>query len=202
MLDKNPDERLIGIKAKKYIHQHTLSSVLCNEPFVKAAFLSKFISSVEYPVIYLDFDLLYSGYVHSNMIPKKENVSLFVPTRNDLEKTLKTVLTMILSEKSLVIIDSLNGFYNLFDEKDAGRLINAYIMLLTFIAKESDSTILVVSMARKNDQKEWVLSPTGRHVLNAKLMTKVFLKQSNSDVTFDVLGNDDSVIDSVRLFES
>ena len=197
MLDKNPDQKMIEVM--KCLDQNTLCSLMCEEPFVKASFLSKLVEHIDMPIIYLDFDLLYSGYVNVDMLPKKNNVSLFSPDKNDLNLTLKEVLLKISSEKSLVVIDSLNGLYNLFDEKEAGRVINAYIMLLTFVANESNSKILFASMTRNKDLEEWVLSPTSRRVIDAKLMTKLYLKQNNSGLILDVLGKNDSVVSSILL---
>jgi len=200
VLDKNPDTSSSdGIsKVKEYLNENTLSSVLCTEPFVKAAFLSKLIDQIDTPIVYLDFDLLYSGYVNSEMISKKENVSLFAPSKEDWNEILQKVLLMILNQKSVVIIDSLNGLYNMFDGKDIGRVINAYIMLLVFMAKESDSSVLFSSMVRKKEKEGWVLSPTGRRIVDTK-MTKMYLKKYNSEITIQVIGDDEAVVDSIKM---
>lgn len=198
-MDKNPDKNLVGIsEAKNYLNQNTLTAILCSEPFAKAAFLSKIIDEMNLPVIYLDFDLLYSGYVKSEMISKNENVSLFSPSKDDWGQILGKVLLMISNQKSIVIIDSLNGLYSLFDGKDIGRLINTYIMLLVFAAKESDSSVLFSSMVRKKDEEGWVLSPTSRRIIDTK-MTKMYLKKNNSAITIEILGDDQSVINSIKI---
>ncbi len=200
MLDKNPNQNsLIGFnEAKKYLEKNTLNSVLCKEPFVKAAFLNKLIECTDVPVFYLDFDLLYSGYVNSNMFPKKFNVSLFSPSKNDWNHVLKKILMMISNEKSIVIIDSLNGLYNLFDSKNIGRFVNTCIMLLVFVAKESGSSVLVTSLARKRDEG-WVLSPTGRRIIDSKIMTNFYLKKQKAEMIIDVIGNNESIINSIKL---
>ncbi len=200
MLDKNPDQSpLIGIsEATKYLNENTLTAVLCSEPFAKAAFLSKLIDQTDTPIIYLDFDLLYSGYVNSEMLPKNANVSLFAPSKDDWNAILKKILLMILNQKSVVIIDSLNGLYNLFDGKYIGRLVNAYIMLLVFMAKESGSSVLFSSMVRKKEKEGWVLSPTGRRIVDTK-MTKMYLKKYNSEITIEVIGDDKAVVDSIKI---
>ncbi len=201
MLDKNPDQySLIELdEVKKYLEKNTLNSVLCDDPFVKTVFLNKLIEQTDMSIVYLDFDLLYSGYVSADMFPRKENVSLFSPSENDWNQILKKILMMILKEKSIVIVDSLNGLYNLFDDKDVGRRVNAYVMLLIFVAKESDSSVLVVNMARKKDGEEWVLSPTGRHVVDTKIMTNLYLKKHNSRIVVDVLRSDGSVVESIKV---
>ena len=72
-------------------------------------------------------------------------------------------------------------------------------MLLTFVAKESDSSVLVVNMARKKDEEEWVLSPSGRRVVDAKIMTNLYLKKQNSGIVVDVTRADESVADSIKV---
>ena len=201
MLDKNPDQHsLIGLnEVKKYLEKNTLNSILCDEPFVKAVFLAKLIEQIDVPILYLDFDLLYNGYVNAEMLPRKVNVSLFSPSKNDWDQVLKKILMMILKEKSFVIIYSLKVLYNLFNYKDVCRLVNAYVMLLIFVAKESDSSVLVVNMARKKDEEEWVLSPSGRHVVDTTIMTNLYLKKQNSGIVVDVTRADESVIDSIKV---
>jgi len=188
VLDKNPDQRTIQVnEVEKYLEQNTLSSILCKEPFVKAAFLSELIKQIKTPIVYIDFDLLYTGYCKAGIIEKKENVSLFYPDKDDWKQILEKVFVMISNKKSVVIIDSLNGLYNLLDEKDVGRLVNTYIMLLAFVARESNSTVLFASVGRKKKQEGWVLSPTGRHILDSNLITKLSVERHNSELQLNVL---------------
>jgi len=188
VLDKNPDQRTIQVnEVEKYLEQNTLSSILCKEPFVKAAFLSELIKQIETPIVYIDFDLLYTGYCKAGIIEKKENVSLFYPDKDDWKQILEKVFVMISNKKSVVIIDSLNGLYNLLDEKDVGRLVNTYIMLLAFVARESNSIVLFASVGRKKKQEGWVLSPTGRHILDSNLITKLSVERHNSELQLNVL---------------
>ena len=71
-------------------------------------------------------------------------------------------------------------------------------MLLVFMAKESGSNILFSSMVRKKEKEGWVLSPTGRHIVDTK-MTKVYLKKYNSEITMEVIGDDEAVVDSIKI---
>ena len=105
----------------------------------------------------------------------------------------KNILLQITTTKSVIIIDSLNGFFNLFEEsKDVGRLINSYIMLLVCIAKMSKSIILLASMTKETEREGGVLSLTGRQILETKTMTKIRLEGKNSRISFSVIGQDSS----------
>jgi len=112
--------------------------------------------------------LLYSGYIISGIIKKKENVKILRSSRVNLEKDLKEIIERISKEKVLVILDSFNGVYNMFDELESARFINATIMLLSSIARHTKSLIVVTAMAIKNDNGEWILSPGGRHIIDSK----------------------------------
>ena len=132
MLDKNPQQILDNdlIHMKKDFSTKNPNVILCSEPFLKAEILIELIDSLTFPIIFLDFDLLYSGYVVSEMIKKNENVEIYRPNKTDLKKIISEIAKTISNEKILVIIDSLNGFYNIFDGKESGRFINASLMLL------------------------------------------------------------------------
>src|SRR3989337_2020904 len=162
-LDKNPkqysDEGLSSIM--KIIELNTLNSIMFSDPFLKTIFLNKLILKTNTPIFYLDFDLLYSGYVTSNIISLRNDVTLYRPTKDDWIKTLKTILLKLSENKSMLIMDSLNGLFNLHNEKkDACRLINSYIMLFSCVAKMSNSCIVLSSITRKKNDEGWALSIT------------------------------------------
>lgn len=179
MLDKNPQEILDNdlTYVKKEFSIKNPNMILCSEPFLKAEILNELIDSITYPIIFLDFDLLYSGYVVSELIKKNERVEIYRPSKIDLKKIISEIANKISSEKFLVIIDSLNGFYNIFDEKESGRFINASLMLLSSISRENGSSVIITAITRKNDEGEWILSPGGRHIIDSKKSGMFHLKR-------------------------
>ncbi|HSA76688.1 MAG TPA: hypothetical protein VLE02_04000 [Nitrosarchaeum sp.] len=189
MLDKNPqqilDNDLTYVKKEFSIKNPNL--VLCSEPFLKAEILNELIETVSDPIIFLDFDLLYSGYVVSELIKKNERVEIYRPNKIDLKKTISEIANRISSEKFLVIIDSLNGFYNIFDEKESGRFINASLMLLSSISRENGSSVIITAITRKNDDGEWILSPGGRHIIDSKKSGMFHLKRVDKSMMISLL---------------
>ena len=169
-MDKNPkwilDIDLVQLKNE--FSDKNPNIILYSKPFVKSEFLNRLIDSTAFPVIFLDFDLLYSGYVISGMIKKNENVKIIRSSRINLEKDLKEIIERISKEKVLVILDSFNGVYNMFDELESARFINATIMLLSSVARHTKSLIVATAMVIKNDSGEWILSPSGRHLIDSK----------------------------------
>ena len=160
--------------------QNTTNMILYEDSFVKTAFFTKEISNWETPIFYFDFDLQYTGFVRAGKTPTPKNLTLFYCQENDsLRKDLKSVIEKISSTKSLVIIDSLNGFFNLLEgKKDIGRLINSFLMLLVSAAKHTKSTVVIGALSKLNDENKFTLYNTGRHVIENKQFTKVQLTSS------------------------
>ncbi|MBA4719310.1 MAG: hypothetical protein HRO68_09535 [Nitrosopumilus sp.] len=184
MLDKNPknvlDNNLTHIQNE--FRQNIPSIVLCSEPFHKAEFLNRLINSVENPIIFVDMDLLYTGYVESGMIQKKNNVTIFHPDKVSWKKKLLEIITKVSKEKLLVVIDSFNGVYNMFDDLESARFINSCIMLLSSVGKQTSSSVVIIAMARKKENNEWVLSPGGKQIIKSGKTGVFFLKKIESNL--------------------
>lgn len=163
--------------------------VLSSNPFVKTEFLHKLVESMNLPVFFLDCDLLYSGYVASGIIKKNDKLKFFVTTKSSLNNDIKQIIKKIENEKSLIILDSLNGLYNMFDELEYVRFINSTIMLLSSVAKYSKSIIIITGMARKNENKEFVLSPTGRQIVRIKKAGFYELGLSETSLILNLMEN-------------
>jgi len=173
------------MEPKKTVDENTLEQnapnmVLYEDSFVKTAFFTKEISNWEPPIFYFDFDLQYTGFVRAGRTPAPKNLTLFCCQGNDsVRKDLKSVIEKVSSTKSLVIIDSLNGFFNLLEgRKDSGRLVNSFLMLLVSSAKHTKSTVMVGALSKLNDENKFILYNTGRHVIENKHFTKVQLTSS------------------------
>jgi hypothetical protein len=200
VLDKNPQQILDDdlTYVKKEFSTKNPSMILCSEPFLKAEILNELMDSITFPVIFLDFDLLYSGYVVSELIKKNEKVEIYRPNKTDWKKIISEVAKRVSNEKFLVIIDSLNGFYNMFDEKESGRFINASLMLLSSIGRESGSLVIITAITRKNDGGEWILSPGGRHIIDSKKSGVYHLKRIENSIILRSLNH---VGDTEKIFK-
>ena len=189
MLDKNPeiilDDNLEKIQNE--FRKNVPSLVLCSDSFHKIEFLNKLINSVENPIIFVDMDLLYSGYIESKMIQKRENLVIFQLNKLNWEKELSEIITKGSKAEFLIIIDSFNGIYNLFDDLESARFVNSCIMLLSSLGKQSNSTIIITTMARKKDNGEWILSPGGKHILKSAKTGVYFLKKIQNDLKIRII---------------
>ena len=158
------------------------SLVLCSNSFHKIEFLNKLIISVKNPIIFVDMDLLYSGYVESKMIQKKENLIIFQPNKLNWKQKLSEIISKVSNKEFLIIIDSFNGIYNLFDDLESARFVNSCIMLLSSLGKQSNSTIVITGMARKKENSEWILSPGGKNIMKLARSSVYFLKKTQNDL--------------------
>ena len=189
MLDKNPeiilDDNLEKIQNE--FRKNVPSLVLCSDSFDKIEFLNKLINSVENPIIFVDMDLLYSGYIESKMIQKRENLVIFQPNKLNWEKELSEIITKGSKAEFLIIIDSFNGIYNLFDDLESARFVNSCIMLLSSLGKQSNATIIITTMARKKDNNEWILSPGGKHIFKSAKTEVYSLKKIQNDLKIRII---------------
>jgi hypothetical protein len=184
MLVKNPEQirdnnlKQFQIKFK----QNNPNIILSSESFHKIEFLNRLINSTEEPVIIVDMDLLYTGYIQSGMIQKKDNVMIFCLDKTNWWEKLSEIISKVSKERFLVIIDSFNGIYNVFDDLESARFINSCIMLLASIGNHTRSSILITGMARKKENDEWVLLPGGKHIIKSEKTGVYFLKKSANDM--------------------
>ena len=190
LLSKNPEQ--VNSKIENILEQNLLNIIYYENSFAKTKFLTKTIEKWDIPTFYLDFDLLYSGYVKANVVPTLKNVTLLWPNSENLRENLESVIEKISMTKSVVVIDSLNGFFNILEDDDAGMLINSFIMMLASSAKNTKSIILVGSLSKLNEENEFVLHSSGRHVIDNKHMEKIQLVESNGLLKINILNFDNS----------
>ena len=134
----------------------------------------------------------YTGFVRSGMTPEMKNLTLLSPENGSLRETLKAVIEKVSTERSLIIIDSLNGFFNILEaNKDLARLINSFLMLLVSAARNTKSTVMVGILSKLNEDK-WVLYNTGRSVIDNSHFTKIQLTRKENDMFVTLLNADNS----------
>jgi len=191
VLDKNPERVLDNnlVHIKKEFEKNLPNILLFSEPFEKNSFLDKLITSVENSIIFVDMDLLYTGYVKSGMIKKKDNVELYQPNKENWEKDLSEIINKISKNKFFVIIDSFNRIYNMFDELESAIFINSCIMLLSSLGRKTNSSVIVTAMARKNENKEWILSPGGKQIIKSDKTGIYLLKKTDEGSIISTIGN-------------
>ena len=154
--------------------------IFYNDAFSKTKFMSKIMELSEDPIIYLDFDLLFSGYLESEYIEKPPNMEIIKPDKENLKELLPSVLTKISSQKTILIVDSLNVLHSFIDNDNQARFVNSLIMLLTTNAKFAKSILFVTCLGQKKDD-DWIL-PTGRHILEFENVNRFEINENEAKI--------------------
>ena len=115
------------------------------------------------------------------------------PENDNLHENLKSVIGQISKKRSLIIIDSLNGFFNVLEgNKDVGRLVNSFLMLLITSARNTKSTVIVGILSKLNEENKQVLYNTGRSVIDNDHFTKIQLARKENNILAKLLNSDNS----------
>ena len=185
------DQKNVAIQ--NMLEQNTANMIFYEDSFVKTAFFTKEIPNWEIPIFYFDFDLQYTGFVRSETIPQIKNLTLLSPENGNLHENLKSVIGQISKKRSLIIIDSLNGFFNVLEgNKDVGRLVNSFLMLLITSARNTKSTVIVGILSKLNEENKQVLYNTGRSVMDNDHFTKIQLARKENNILAKLLNPDNS----------
>lgn len=185
---KNPsDGSQSQLNLQTMLEQDLINSVFYSDPFLKAGFISKLIQDTKLEVLYLDLDLLYSGYVVSGTIPTEKNLTLFQPTTETLYKMIKEILVKASLSQTIIIVDSLNGLFNMLNrKKNIGKTVMSIMMLLASIAKMTKSYLVVTSMVRYKKEEGWILSPTGKRLIETKNSKKILLEHGKEGIVLSM----------------
>ena len=175
------------------LEQNTTNMIFYEDSFTKTSFFTREVSNCKVPIFYIDFDLQYTGFVKSGITQEMENLNLLHPENGSLREDLRSIIAKISREKSLIVIDSLNGFFNILEgDKDLGRLINSFLMLLVSAANHTKSTIIVGVLSKLNEEGRWVLYNTGRSVIDNEHFTKIQLTRKENNAFATLLSSDNS----------
>jgi len=200
VLDKSPEQILDNnlTYIQNEFEQNNPNIVLCSEPFHKAEFLNRLINTVEDPIIFVDLDLLYSGYVESGMIQKKENVMIFCPDKTNWKEKLSEIISKVSRERFFVVIDSFNGVYNMFDDLESAIFVNSCIMLLSSIGKQAGTSVVVTAMARKKENDGWILLPGGKQNIRSGKTGVYLLKKIKNTI---IISNIEKANSNLKIFK-
>ena len=169
------------------IDEKTTNLVFYHNPYTKIKFVNEIIISYKIPILYVDFDLLFSGYYQSQLISGKSNIEIFHPSEQNLLQIILELIKKTTSQKTIIVFDSLNGLYTSINENsDSARFIESLLMFLSYNLKFSDSKFFILSLAEKKED-EWVLSPTKRHILENENVNRFQIEEDNENLQIQIL---------------
>lgn len=181
-----------------FLTDNGLNTLLFYNPYPKLCFTSM-ITSFFKKTIYLDLDTTFTAYANSGFIlnysPK--TILLVTPDEGELEFLLDQIISNS-TRSSLIIIDSLNSFYNLYYKKidwnyfkgisNVQHILSNFLMLLLKHCNSIKIPILVTSMMRYKKKENWVKLPANRRFLQKKSDVVFYVEMFNeNDVSVDIL---------------
>ncbi len=176
------------------------------DPYAKLCFTALAASSFE-KTIYIDLDTTFTAYLQSGMIKVPGKVDVMLPSEGRLGPMLKDTLASEM-EGSIVIFDSVNSFYNLFQtrDKNLGKLNHLLSIMLMLIVKrgaDAGAPVMATSMVRYRQDRGWVQSPASRRLLQTKSAVKMKIDiRPSGDLALTILGHDVLPAGSEIIFNS
>lgn len=154
----------------KFLSQKTTGPdiILCSDAFLKCVFLEKLIHHTNHGVIYLDFDMLYSGYINSGIFDLPTNVLVRHPDLSDWRAEITSIIQTTSAHEYIIIIDSLNGMMTSFGHK---RLTLHSVMLMASLGVNVSTRVIIAAITKKATDK-WKIPgshtnlPTNIYTLN------------------------------------
>jgi hypothetical protein len=170
-------------------------------------------------VCYLDLDTTFSAFVKAGLILSElalapidksknaftaqtledihKNIEILIPVMGSFESILSKVIESM-SKFSLVIVDSLNSFFNLYYDEikietghglsSVNHLLSVFLMLLVKFGSDSRVPILATSMLRYKKNVDWVQLPASNRLLRRKSIVTLFVEMINeNDLSIKVI---------------
>ena len=151
-----------------------MNALLYNDAFSKICFTCSVVSEfLKYgKVVYIDLDTVFTSYVRNGIFDADSGaLEIFLPSENEFESMFSDICSHLDANAGLVVVDSLNSFYHLYDKIKIGslnRLLSAYVALLLNHTRRVGCKLLVTSMIRHKKTSEWILAPSSKRLIEAK----------------------------------
>jgi len=179
---------------KFLLQEKGLNSLLFKEPFSKICFNCSAVSAFlnDGNVVYVDLDTMFTSYVRNGIFSYSSDneLQIYLPRAHEFEEILADMCSSINAETELVVIDSLNSFYHLYDGIKIGslnHLLTSYILFLLNHCRSVGSTLLVTSMIRHKKTSEWVLAPSSRRLIELKSDVILTPELINGNLSIDLI---------------
>jgi len=182
-----------------------INALLYNDPFSKLCFtcsvVSEFLKGNR--VVYIDLDTVFTSYVRNGIFDADSGgLEIFLPSENQFEPMFSDICSHLDTDTGLVVVDSLNSFYHLYDKIKIGslnRLLSAYIALLLNHTRRIGCKLLVTSMIRHKKTSKWILAPSSKRLIEAKSSVIFNVELVRSGMIVNMLKNQPLKLYSKKL---
>ncbi|MGH9922916.1 MAG: hypothetical protein ACRD38_09205, partial [Nitrososphaerales archaeon] len=150
-----------------------------------------------------DLDTVFTSYVKNHIFDVDSgDLEIFLPSENEFERMLADICSRLDGNTVLVVVDSLNGFYHLYDKIKVGslnRLLSAYISLLLNHTRRVGCALLITSMIRHKKTSEWLLAPSSKRLIEARSSVILNVQLDTTSLIVDIAKNQPLKIHSKKL---
>ncbi|MCS6768414.1 MAG: hypothetical protein NZ517_06730 [Candidatus Nitrosocaldus sp.] len=145
-----------------------INLMVAEDALARICFVSSLVGSIEHGrIVYIDLDTVFTAYTRHGMmmgmmrigsrdVRGKENggvrMDIFIPDKGRLEHLLAHASSSIDDDTGLVVLDSIHGFYHLYDGVNItslNQLLTSYISLLGIHAGRYSIPFLVTSIRKR-----------------------------------------------------
>jgi RecA/RadA recombinase len=159
-----------------------------SDPYAKFCFVARLVSQFE-RVTYIDLDTTFTAYFNTGLV-QANRVEIYLPSEGRLEPMIMDALESM-GNSSLVVLDSVNSFYNLFGARERmgglNHLLSVLLMLLVRRGVDEKIPVLATSMLRYRKDGGWVQSPASRRLLQSKSAARLRVERVEGDLAVTVV---------------
>jgi hypothetical protein len=158
-----------------------------SDPYAKLCFTVYLASQFE-NVTYIDLDTTFTAYFIAGLV-QPNGVDVYLPSEGRLVPMIKDALESM-GSSSLVIFDSVNSFYNLYQAQEIGglnHLLSVLLMLLVRRGVDEGIPVLATSMLRYRKDGGWVQSPASRRLLQYKSAARLSVERTESEIAVTIV---------------
>ncbi len=182
-----------------------MNALLYSDPFSKICFTCSLVSGFlnQGKVVYVDLDTVFTSYVKNHIFDVDSgDLEIFLPSENEFERVLSDICSHLDGNTVLVVVDSLNSFYHLYDKVKVGslnRLLSVYISLLLSHTRRVGCGLLITSMIRHKKTTEWLLAPSSKRLIEAKSSVILNVQLDTTSLIIDIVKNQQLKLHSKKL---
>lgn len=137
-----------------------INLIVAEDALARICLLSSLVRSLDDGrIVYIDLDTVFTAYVMHGIMGIKEGgvsngakIDIMMPDIGRVEDLLATACSEIDVDTRLVVLDSIHGFYHLYDRvkvTSLNQLLTSYITLLAMHAERYSIPFLVTSIMKK-----------------------------------------------------
>jgi len=179
-----------------------LNTLMFSDPYAKLCFVGHLVSQFD-DVTYIDLDTTFTAYWNVRIL-KSNNITIYLPSEGRLVSIIKEVLESM-HKSSLVVFDSVNSFYNLFNTQhrigSLNHLLSIILMLLVRRGVDEKIPVLATSMLRYRKDRGWFQSPSSRRLLQHRSAARLSVELKERNIALTVLDHDSIPVGTQIVYE-